>query len=1018
MVKEIPLGNNEGKKNDNESSIGVLAEQSQAETEIRNLESQTADVGTNSGSNTREPELARKPTANASSNTFKTNDAYDVAAYGDQKMTKISYFDPFGVFPELESDLLERLPLVNLHWNQSGGPLRSIPSLDVELVKESSESSQVVPHQMLGLSDTPYLKLIFVKCEDNDTYRSSVRRMIREWLSKLMSVRDPTEWLIIHYVPMGSRAYSGNRFRSGVFDKIRADFNSGSKKDRCIQIRKDISQASISEIEVMETWSDTMTKIKDGVLEAFTRRVTLYQEEVEKLEAKKTIMGWNYGTFFVMKEGLALSFENISLFEDALLVYDQLEDSFTQSMNQNNAAFFTSVGFDENLTDEGSKNRSSSSLLRLGEDKLIRHQIMANTISLFEFHCYLFARQASLLLYISKASSSASISALKIAELYGRLRSFISEIESLLLSNKKNRLLIAEWSYNVVKQFLKASESLPEGIVKEVSQGRGEMLMICRKSLETLGAGRKFYIEDVLSDVSLDDSESETEDVPYLDLIINRNVDIKHTLESPEKFYSKYRELTLAARIQFDLADRDRIVDRLSAQLALLDFQMKDYEATMRVLESIPRVYERQGWERISTYLLSKLVESLEKIRTGENSNSNKDKLFTYSLELLKRHQYLTTPEVATLLGGISDLSNQQTISAIEDNLDIWAETFVPPYIHCRELSHGTYLIYCDAKCRFKLQNLSFDYGTISLINERKEKITFRIENPSFGFDGVTRLEFEGNRFIQGALSVESIKFVKKKLSLIKDMTLPELSGSKTVQFYPSPDVLWASLKLSSPLDLLKKQACLIIYVKHDTSELKVRLRSSIPEVKLNPSGGNAFIVSQEDRLSLLQTRFVQPSFIIDNIKADSKLQVNIPFTFENQGGLIDIKVTIDYTTEQGTFQHSFSSSLNTDLAIDVNVLDFFRSTKLFSRFSVSCKDTKEPVRIEMVDLRESDHYNTSSPKRTENIAAFPGNPVSYSFCISHKENKPASPSEDLNLSIRHRYLRDGKYYWGINRIE
>lgn len=43
---------------------------------------------------------------------------------------------------------------------------------------------------------------------------------------------------------------------------------------------------------------------------------------------------------FIMKEGLALAFERMNLFEDALLLYDELEEAFTQIQQSKAITFF------------------------------------------------------------------------------------------------------------------------------------------------------------------------------------------------------------------------------------------------------------------------------------------------------------------------------------------------------------------------------------------------------------------------------------------------------------------------------------------------------------------------------------------------------------------------------------------------------------------------------------------------------------------------------------------------------
>ena len=96
---------------------------------------------------------------------------------------------------------------------------------------------------------------------------------------------------------------------------------------RCAQLR-----SCDTEGEELEMWQDILGKIKEGVLQSFDSRVLQYEEDIRKMDAQRTLPGWNYCTFFILKEGLAQSFEHMLLLEDALIQYDELEASFFQML--------------------------------------------------------------------------------------------------------------------------------------------------------------------------------------------------------------------------------------------------------------------------------------------------------------------------------------------------------------------------------------------------------------------------------------------------------------------------------------------------------------------------------------------------------------------------------------------------------------------------------------------------------------------------------------------------------------
>ena len=60
------------------------------------------------------------------------------------------------------------------------------------------------------------------------------------------------------------------------------------------------------------------------ILSSFDLRVREYEEHIREKESQRGLPGWNFNTYFNLKEGLARGFENVGLFDDALAVYDEL----------------------------------------------------------------------------------------------------------------------------------------------------------------------------------------------------------------------------------------------------------------------------------------------------------------------------------------------------------------------------------------------------------------------------------------------------------------------------------------------------------------------------------------------------------------------------------------------------------------------------------------------------------------------------------------------------------------------
>ncbi|RAR02353.1 tmem1 family protein [Stemphylium lycopersici] len=382
----------------------------------------------------------------------------------DEEMTvDFEYHDPSGVFELIQEDLAARLPLRNLHWKAPTRPLRSIDSLHVDLVP-SPESAQAAGSTSSTLAT------------------GQARKYVREWVKEhtppsqsstanTQENHDAFEWLIIHVVvpetpaasqPRGSSSTAtGEKEKTGaasrwtrgtttLLEKLRADFNVSSKSapDRVAQIRVPKERvppqmlpaaAPASAPSIIETpqeqeraWADVITRFKVLILSSFDLRVSQYEEDIRKNEAQRSFPGWNFNTFFILKEGLARGFESVGLVEDALLGYEELSiglDSVIRAQASEEAQGSVLLNHSDDLYQkalelsqlEKEGGASDDSLSAIHDERPInalrkdyRGLILANNISIFDFRLYIFARQMSLLLRLGNSISARSDFATKL----------------------------------------------------------------------------------------------------------------------------------------------------------------------------------------------------------------------------------------------------------------------------------------------------------------------------------------------------------------------------------------------------------------------------------------------------------------------------------------------------------------------------------------------------------------------------------------------------------------------------
>lgn len=390
----------------------------------------------------------------------------------------VEYADPSGIYPSLSHELRRRLPLRHLHWKSASRPVRTIDSLHVTLIvdEEQLDANGNGPavkgesprkerrHQIPGLRQTPYLKIYLLQCSDVDSYRTSSRKLLRDWVKNhtppsqsstsvnKQENHDAFEWLIVHVLPASAdgdtsrpssvartesekRSSSSrwpSRSSSSVIEKIRADFNGTSKNavDRVtqVQVAELAEEASrggeLRSHDDTNGWEDLIAKMKSLILSSFDLRVNQYEEDIREKEQQRNLPGWNFNTFFVLKEGLARGFESVGLTEDALTGYHELAAGLNAIVDgqsgedpvDQQAALFS--GSTEDLVEvfkqaeHCSKSPETSwhekpQVVDLGacilntDRKPFRDLILANEISSFDFRCYVFAREVSLLLRLA-----------------------------------------------------------------------------------------------------------------------------------------------------------------------------------------------------------------------------------------------------------------------------------------------------------------------------------------------------------------------------------------------------------------------------------------------------------------------------------------------------------------------------------------------------------------------------------------------------------------------------------------
>ncbi|KAI1311282.1 hypothetical protein EDD11_003528 [Mortierella claussenii] len=526
----------------------------------------------------------------------------------EPKRVIVTYCDESGNWPTIEKDLTARLPLRNLVWKPSNNRAkRNINMLDVEFRRFSAETSKNLPP--VTLLQNPYLNLYFVSCEDNESYKTTVRQQIREWI-QLVTSKKNQEWLIVH-ISSQEGARAAKFLRSSVLDKIKADFNTG-KKDRHVRLITAaatthpplVAQVRMADTEMseMELWADFTEKMKEGILNSFDQNVLTFEEDIRRLDSQRQMPGWNYCTFFILKEGLTNAYEMMNLHEEALRQYDELEASFFQILRDNALTWYGKFGGMQEGDDD-------ANLLDL-DRKPYRDLIMQNTISVFDFRTYLFGRQCNLLFRLRRPVEICHRALIFIP-------SFARTVREHVLNLTEN--FLESWIYSACMSIVnECDETVPLStddphMMALLDGAKAELLQLARQQLDKLGIQHGRLPKELPFTMSLgydDVAQTATEEVKRKPM----SKELLEAVSSDETFDALYTSVSGRAIRGYDGSGRHRSSLLLHGDVAALQYHRKMYADAARILESITWRYGHNRWTVLENELVIKHAKCLKEL--------------------------------------------------------------------------------------------------------------------------------------------------------------------------------------------------------------------------------------------------------------------------------------------------------------------------------------------------------------------------------------------------------------------
>ncbi|CEP10929.1 hypothetical protein [Parasitella parasitica] len=898
-----------------------------------------------------------------------------------QKLT-VTYCDEYDVWPLIADDLSARLPLRNLKWQPSSQRAEClIPILEVDLKRFTVDYTP----QPLSTTQTTYLNLYFVSCEDTELYKTNIKRNIRNWVETIQAKKNQ-EWLIVYVADTEAKRtnnYLG--LKASVYDKIRTDFNP-PKQDRCAYIRKKDPEGPQSEL-----WTAFMEKMKECILSSFDLQVLQIQEDTRRLDMQRHMPGWNYCTFFILKEGLAQAFEIMTLYEDALIQYDELEASFFQVLRDKALAWFGHFGG----TDPGDDSGNILDFKR----KNYRDLINKNIISVFDFRSYLFARQCRMLLKLQR-----------VIEVTARAQLFITNFIPSIRENEEHlpENFVESWVFSACMNVVNECEPLSSQLIMHntdlvvpYNAVKADLLLTARRQLDKIGVkcGHlpmtdpfSIYINHTEPYKPLDSAEPKK-------LITNGK--LLEAIESVEAFDKTYMGLSTRAIKSYDASFRSRAALSVHGDIAALKYIREKYEEAVRIYESMIWRYGEHEWSAIENSLLIKCADSQRRLGKA-------DQYVESLLALLKNSKCLKAQEA-------TEYTNQMITNVAKLDKEI-KRPFQPIFSisviaiidDASSAVEGTSVEVClDNHLPKKIH---FDSISLRLVGSDPEQIWFTIHDQDLE-PGKNTFLLTSETSTSGNYVVETCEMRIGKLVFSHNFLRPG-QKKRVVRLNHDMNHLYATLSQPQQICLGEKQRLAVKIESRSCSTTSgmLLLESQTEGMEIvRVSKVSAIVDAKRDvELDMLETGEI----VLPDLKPNEFIELFV--VYEGSFAEFDYRIKTTITYKMNDKNHKFVSSDYVKVTVPLLVTEstIFRETCVFLKVELSCNGDL-PVRILGSFAKPSTYYLVESDSEMKQCALtlFPRQAVSFIYKLVKRHDKLDADDDNVNskihFNVKYRSLKD-----------
>lgn len=967
----------------------------------------------------------------------------------------VGYYDPFSIFPSVKDDLELKCPLTNLHWKYHPlKPVKLIPLLPVRFVEEVPNSSSSV--KLKTESTNVYLRLIFVKADNLEAYRSQVRPLIQAWLTDLVDGKE-VSWAIMLMCSASQRDKSLTLMKKSIYEKLTTDFSKNGKhqvlttQNDSIDLSQDEEEFVFrllatykSDLEKLETFNEIVTEFKGLILKAFDRRYNTCCDELKVLKEKSKSDPELLIKEITCRLKLVDGVSDMRFFDESLEIYEEMDDTLKVLLHSISHAFKKGDMTIFNASNRSTFDPEKSDLARALLSQLKEYLKNGTPIDLLHTELHMFLGVSILLQSLANSAPSISQSSMYILHLFQRLIGFING----LIEDSGGNHAIIEWSIALVDFYSRLPivhvllQLDAESEVSNVSSSAaifeymGELKILKRGLVGKLATTKGLELPEIgflMEDVSLDQSNG-THTHPNITL---QDETLQTVIETQESFDKFYEDLTVAAILDFANCERLKTIDLLSIDLAILNYKNGNYKQAFEVLQTSYDYFIENGWNFMGGLLLEIYIKCLEKLDFEDQSH-----IFETHVKLLAALKH-NTRESGDINKYDIAKSRHQREKIFQDlleislrlpdpmtvPLDVLFGNVVQPQIEPMKGKSGTYAIELEISnylgIELELEELSLELKELGSLSA--QSIIFQNKNikllaqPQQVVQLHTK-EFKNARFYAYKLSSRpsnNLSFIHmyqtKEESPANETVIHNEGMNDTV-----PEIAdhLNSLGISVPET---KVLLSVFYMYNDprgfTAKFQVpkKFELNASEVELILKSGLQAIENVSIKLQSfdagveISKNFT--AFDIPSIAADEVYYKTIPYKYFGDNKILHFGATISYFVGDDEYIYHLHNEVNSNLMILITVQDVFRSSSIYSKFQIGCSQSKLPIRILDLDFRcNNDKYNISSLScdisEQNSQVVFGEQPAFMFYAIEPKLGKVSS-SDTLDLTIKYSSLQN-----------